>query len=214
MICHTKINTPDRERRIRRETEFMAQQIKVMTERGFRIVYLDETMVTTKTIPKQEWSGAKQQIQVDYKQFSRTSIAVLGGVSQERGVDLMMQFDKSVNIEKFKVWLDELRARHFFDDICLVMDNLRVHHSNAAIERINELGFEYIFTPPYSPDANPIEMVFSIFKGQLKKERIKGIIQNRQVQIPQLIERLWLQLEREKIINCIEHVLKYLKVQT
>ena len=60
----------------------------------------------------------------------------------------MMQFDKSVNIEKFKVWLDELRARHFLDDICLVMDNLSVHHSNAAIERIDELGFEYIFTPP------------------------------------------------------------------
>ena len=88
----------------------------------------------------------------------------------------MMQFDKSVNIEKFKVWLDELRARHFLDDICLVMDNLSVHHSNAAIERIDELGFEYIFTPPYSPDANPIESVFSIFKGQLRKERISGII--------------------------------------
>ena len=83
----------------------------------------------------------------------------------ERGVDLMMQFDKSVNIEKFKVWLDELRARHFYDDICLVMDNLSVHHSHAAIERIDELGFEYIFTPLYSPDANPIESVFSIFKS-------------------------------------------------
>ena len=124
----------------------------------------------------------------------------------------MMQFEKSVNIEKFKLWLDELRARYFFDDICLVMDNLRVHHSNAAIERIDELGFEYIFTPPYSPDANPIESVFSIFKGQLKKERIKGIIQGRTVQIPQLINRIWLQLEREKIINCIVHVLKYLNI--
>ena len=61
----TKINTPDRERRIRRETEFMAQQIKVMTARGFRIVYLDETMVTTKTIPTHEWSGERHEMQVD-----------------------------------------------------------------------------------------------------------------------------------------------------
>ena len=125
-----------------------------------------------------------------------------------------MQFEKSVNIEKFKVWLDELRARYFFDDICLVMDNLRVHYSNAAIERIDELGFEYIFTPPYSPDANPIESVFSIFKGQLKKERIKGIIGGKKVQLPLLIERIWQQLDREKIINCIINVLKFLKVQT
>ena len=147
-----------------------------MIQRGFRIVYLDETMVTTKTIPTHEWSGERHEMQVDQRQYGRRAIAVLGGVSQERGVDLMMQFDKSVNIEKFKVWLDELRARHFLDDICLVMDNLSVHHSNAAIERIDELGFEYIFTPPYSPDANPIESVFSIFKGQLRKERISGII--------------------------------------
>ena len=92
------------------------------------------------------------------------------------------------------------------------MDNLRVHHSNAAMERIDELGFEYIFTPPYSPDANPIESVFLIFKGQLKKERIKGIIHGRLVQIPQLIERIWMQFERDKIIKSIEHVLKYLKI--
>ena len=94
----------------------------------------------------------------------------------------------------------------------VVMDNLSVHHSNAAIERIDELGFEYIFTPPYSPDANPIESVFSIFKGQLRKERIGGIIHGRQVQLPPLIERIWWQLDRQKIINCIVHVLKYLKI--
>ena len=149
---------------------------------------------------------------MDQQHYGRKAIAVLAGVSQERGVDLMMQFEKSVNIEKFKVWLDELRARHFYDDICLVMDNLSVHHSHAAIDRIDELGFEYIFTPPYSPDANPIEMVFSIFKGQLRKERIGGIIHGREVQIPPLIERIWWSLEREKIINCIVHVLKYLKI--
>ena len=45
----------------------------------------------------------------------------------------MMSFSKSVNREKFKVYLDELRARHFFDDICIVMDNLAVHHSLEVI---------------------------------------------------------------------------------
>ena len=40
----------------------MAQQLRVMMQRGFRIVYLDETMVTTKTIPTHEWSGVNHQI--------------------------------------------------------------------------------------------------------------------------------------------------------
>ena len=33
-----------------------------MREKGFRIVYLDETMVTTKTIPTHEWSGERDQV--------------------------------------------------------------------------------------------------------------------------------------------------------
>ena len=77
----TKINDANRERRIRRETEFMAQQLQVMIQRGFRIVYLDETMVTTKTIPTHEWSGVNQQVQVDQRQYGRKAIAVLAGVS-------------------------------------------------------------------------------------------------------------------------------------
>ena len=126
----------------------------------------------------------------------------------------MMQFEKSVNIEKFKVWLDELRARHFCDDICLVMDNLSVHHSHAAIERIDELGFEYVFTPAYCPDSNPIESVFSMFKARLKKRRIASIIHAERFDIPRAISQIWAQIEKEKITNCIVHVLKFLNILT
>ena len=149
---------------------------------------------------------------VDYRQYGREAIAVLGGISLERGVDLMLQFKKAVNIEKFKVWLDELRARYPFDDICLVMDNLAVHRSKAAIERIDELGFEYVFTPAYCPDSNPIESVFSIFKGELKKKRIKSILNGQIADLPRLIETIWQRLEVLKIAHCIVHVLKFLKI--
>jgi len=75
-----------------------------------------------------------------------------------------MLHDYSINIEKFKVYLDELRARYFFDDICIYLDNLNVHRSNAVKERMDELSIAYIYSPIYSPDYNPIEYVFSIAK--------------------------------------------------
>ena len=75
-----------------------------------------------------------------------------------------MLHDYSINIEKFKVYLDELRARYFFDDICIYLDNLSVHRSNAVKERMDELSIAYIYSPIYSPDYNPIEYVFSIAK--------------------------------------------------
>ena len=129
----TKLINETLRRRIKKLTAQSAEDINEMIARGFRIVYLDETMVTKSTMPTHEWSGPHHRLEVDYNQFSETAIAVLAGVSQERGVDLMMSFKNSVNREKFKVYLEELRARHFFDDICIVMDNLRVHHSNDVI---------------------------------------------------------------------------------
>jgi len=75
-----------------------------------------------------------------------------------------MLFDFSVNMTKFKVYLDELRARYFFDDICIYLDNLSVHRSNAIKERMDELSIAYVFSPIYSPDLNPVEYVFSMAK--------------------------------------------------
>ena len=84
------------------------------------------------------------------------------------GNDLVMLFDYSVNKEKFKVYLDELRAKFFFDDICLYIDNLSVHRSLEIRERMDELSIAYIYSPIYSPDYNPVEYVFSMAKAEIK----------------------------------------------
>ena len=62
-----------------------------------------------------------------------------------------MLFDSSVTINKFKVFLDELRRKYFYDDLCIFMDRLSVHVSKRTIERMDELGIAYIFNSIYSP---------------------------------------------------------------
>ena len=59
------------------------------------------------------------------------------------------------------------------------MDNISVHRSRDVKERMDELSIPYIFSPPYSPDYNPIELVFSIFKNEMKKKRLTAILQGR-----------------------------------
>ena len=41
------------------------------------------------------------------------------------------------------------------------MDNLRVHWSGKSLDTMTELDIEPIWAPVYSPDYNPIELVFS-----------------------------------------------------
>ena len=67
------------------------------------------------------------------------------------GVDLLMLFDNSITINKFKIFLEELRAKYFYDDICIYMDRLSAHTSKKTIERMDELGIAYIYNPVYSP---------------------------------------------------------------
>ena len=51
-------------------------------------------------------------------------------ISREKGVELTRVFPKSVNKQKFKMFLDELRSVNQFEDVILMMDNLNLHKSN------------------------------------------------------------------------------------
>ena len=90
---------------------------------------------------------------------------MLVGISKEMGIDLVNTFYNSVNIEKFKFFIEELRSKYFFDDICLYFDNLSVHRSLAIRHRLDDLSIPFVYCPAYSPDFNGIESVFSIYKN-------------------------------------------------
>ena len=50
------------------------------------------------------------------------------------------------------------------------MDNCGIHKSEDSIkEQCDDNDIELKFLPPYSPELNPIENVFSIIKGNIKK---------------------------------------------
>ena len=49
------------------------------------------------------------------------------------------------------------------------MDNLSSHFSKYFLKSIKNKGIKIIFTSPYSPEFNPIEMYFNTLKTKLKK---------------------------------------------
>jgi transposase len=54
----------------------------------------------------------------------------------------------------------------------LIMDNARVHIEGRLGELCNAGGFLLQYLPPYSPDMNPIEKVFSMMKSQIKRRNL------------------------------------------
>jgi len=55
----------------------------------------------------------------------------------------------------------------------VVMDNLAPHKSPGVIAMIEAVGAEVWFLPPYSPDLNPIEKMWSKIKAFLRKAKAR-----------------------------------------
>lgn len=51
----------------------------------------------------------------------------------------------------------------------VVLDNLGSHKGVAVRQAIRQAGAYLLFLPPYSPDLNPIEVVFAKLKTLLRK---------------------------------------------
>lgn len=55
----------------------------------------------------------------------------------------------------------------------VVMDNLNSHHRAEIKELIESVGARVEYLPPYSPEFNPIEMMWSQLKSFVRKFRTK-----------------------------------------
>ena len=55
----------------------------------------------------------------------------------------------------------------------IVMDNVRSHHVKAVKQLLDSSKVTYLYLPPYSPDLNPIEKMWSKLKAFLRKEKIR-----------------------------------------
>jgi transposase len=82
----------------------------------------------------------------------------------------------------------------------VVLDNLSSHKSAAAISAIEAVGGKMVYLPPYSPDLNPIENVFSKIK-----QLIRGFHPCNWREIIQSAKRALLQLTCDDIQNAFLH---------
>ena len=71
----------------------------------------------------------------------------------------------------------------------VVMDNLSSHHRAGIREAIESAGCTLAYLPPYGPDLNPIEQLFSKLKSQLRKhaERTLDSLDSLWTRIGQLV---------------------------
>jgi transposase len=93
-----------------------------------------------------------------------TLIAALG----VEGVRCAAVVDGAVNADIFEAFVEQVLVAHLQPGDVVVMDNLSSHKRAKTRRLIEAAGAELAFLPPYSPDLNPIELVFSKIKQSLR----------------------------------------------
>lgn len=59
------------------------------------------------------------------------------------------------------------------EDDVVIMDNMRSHHVKKVAEVLNKAKIQLLYLPPYSPDFNPIEKMWSKMKAIMRKMKIR-----------------------------------------
>ncbi len=84
--------------------------------------------------------------------------------------------ETSINSDIFYNFIYNLIKNNNLKNYYFMIDNVRFHHCKKTLKLITDTNNNYIFTPPYSPNNNPIEVVFSIIKNKFKKMKKENII--------------------------------------
>lgn len=98
-------------------------------------------------------------------------LAVLGAMSS-RGMIAAMTVEAATDREIFLTFLEQV--------LCPALqpgdvDNLSSHKVDGVRERIEAMGAELLYLPPYSPDLNPIEKAWSKLKEKLRQAKARTV---------------------------------------
>jgi transposase len=144
-----------------------AFQAEVQTVAPGRLIYLDEAAATTTMTRRCGRAPAGQRVIAAVPQGHwcvTTMIAAIGLV----GVVSSLVFEGATDTEAFATYVEQLLVPQLRPGDVVVMDNLSSHKSARVQMALERVGARLLYLPPYSPDFNPIEKMWSKVKGFLR----------------------------------------------
>jgi transposase len=96
------------------------------------------------------------------------SVTVIAALAPD-GVRAPLAVEGAVNAPTFLAYVEQVLVPALRRGDVVIFDNLSSHLSPEVTAAIERAGASVLPLPPYSPDFNPIEEMFSKFKGFLRR---------------------------------------------
>ena len=134
------------------------------------LVFVDETGTDRRDTLRRYGYSLRGKPAKAFSTYSRGNhLSALAAMSTE-GVLACKIVEGGVNAQTFDTFLSMDLASNLppFDGLnprsVIIMDNASIHHVEGIAKFLEDLGVLVYFLPPYSPDYNPIEELFSKVK--------------------------------------------------
>jgi len=133
-----------------------------------RLVFIDETAVTTNMVRPNGWSPRGERLIGEVPMGRWETLTFIAGF-RRTGIVAPMVIKGAMNGDAFLAYIGQCLAPTLRRRDIVVIDNVSFHKVAGVQEGIEARGAELRYLPEYSPDLNPIELVFHPLKALLRK---------------------------------------------
>jgi transposase len=132
-----------------------------------RLIFLDESGAMTNMVRRHGRGPIGQRVVSAVPGGHWETVSMIGAIGVN-GMVASMAVQGAVDGEAFKAYVREILVPQLCGGDVLVMDNLSSHKVAGVREMIERTGAKLMYLPPYSPDLNPIENIWSKIKQKLR----------------------------------------------
>jgi transposase len=133
-----------------------------------RLVFIDETAVTTKMVRHYGRSPRGERLVASVPHGHWKTLTLIAALRID-GLTAPYVIDGAMDAPAFLAYISQVLVPTLRRGDTVFMDNLRTHKVDGVREAIRAAGARIRYLPAYSPDLNPIEQAFSKLKAALRK---------------------------------------------
>lgn len=155
---------------MKKREEFFAEVAKVDPD---HLLYMDEMGIHAAMTPTHARAPIGERAVCRVPGSKGRNISVIAAIRRAKVVD-WYPHDGAINEERFLAFIHRI-APHLSDGDVVIMDNVRFHHADAVKQAIEATGARVLFIPPYHPELDAIEEVFSVVKRDVRRREPRHV---------------------------------------
>jgi transposase len=154
------------------EVASFRQRLAVHRQEGCNIVSIDETAFMTNRLPGRGYAPKGEKLCVQ-KKMHVSKVTCIAAISAD-GRTFHSTFPGNANTSSFASFIQ--RIFPLITGSVVLLDNVAFHKSLIVSEIASRYGVRILYTPPYSPQFNPIENFFSALKHEFRRRNLRSTI--------------------------------------